>query len=184
MVRPGNADNRRPYDRLRSILTERTLDRENRLLAAIRNEMMAGPDPAPWLGDIMSLHREEALPHDERFFFLEIITDAVSTRAFDQDFLTMELARQIDRIEADHGLTKDELWRIDEGPPEWRELTSRCDSRLDELIILAFRAAGDIEAAELYERSQSEFGGAVALGQAQFQARWRRSHDPLSVFLD
>ncbi|MFL5612984.1 MAG: hypothetical protein ACJ796_04915 [Gemmatimonadaceae bacterium] len=75
-----------------------------------------------------------------------------------------ELNTQIRRIEREHGLTEDEFWHVNEGPPEWQALCEEYETVSDELVMDIFLRNGEREVAEAYATGD---GRQFALGRAQ-----------------
>lgn len=154
---PRSDDRRPPLARLESLVAERNQARSRRLLFRIRREFDAKPNPGPWIAAARALHERGLISGDTVIYFVEIFLECITFQAADGDSELLRIRDAMDAIERAHGLGDDEYWRIDEAPPEWRELSAAWDARADVVSVAALRELGHADLAGELERDPRAF---------------------------
>ena len=155
---PPRADDRRPpLARLESLLAERNRARSRRILFRIRWELDAEPNPGPWIAAARALHQRGLLSDDAVIYFVEIFLECITFQAAEGDSELLRIREAMDAIERAHGLGEDEYWRVDEAPPEWRELSAAWDVRADAINVAVLRELGHADLAGELERDARAF---------------------------
>ena len=102
MTRPSRVkDKRPPLVRLNALLAENSLERAERRLDMIRDQLDAGADPAPWLAAVATLHESGAMQGDEWIYFLDIFSESLVIRALQTDPELVPLNEKMLRIECE-----------------------------------------------------------------------------------
>lgn len=126
-------------------------------MSRIREELDRTPEPGPWIAAARALAAKEAISADAVYYFVETFLDCITARAYSNDPEILRLNGEIDRVRFEYGLSEDEDWLVNEGPPEWRALTAAWDRRDDEIRVATLRALGHDDIADVLERSPDEF---------------------------
>src|SRR5690348_41716 len=101
-------DTRPPEVRLEAMVREPNRERGFRMMARIRQDLDANPDPAPWLAAARALWERLIISEDSWHYFAEMFTECLVFRASDSDPELVRIHDAMTAIEREHGLGEDQ----------------------------------------------------------------------------
>ena len=158
-------DRRPPEQRLDALVREANPDRAHRMLARIRQDLDATPEPGPWIAAARTLSERLLISEDSFYYLTSLFTDCLVLAASASDPELCRIRAEMDDIEHAHGLGEDEFWYIDEAPADWQQLNDAWNSRADVVVETALRELGHADLAALHEQDPAEFERRSARGR-------------------
>jgi hypothetical protein len=157
-------DQRSPEERLEALVREPNPDRAHRMMRRIRGDLERNPQPGPWITAARTLSERLIISEDAFYYFADMFLESIMMHASRSDPELGRLMNEIDAIERAHGLTENEAWHVNEGPPDWRALNDAWDRRADDIMVAALRENGDVDLATLREQNPDEFEARASRG--------------------
>jgi hypothetical protein len=168
LAAPRFDDKRPPLERLASLVHEPGIERAQRMMLRISEELIRTPEPGPWIAAARTLAAQSVITENALVYLVEQFLECITMDAIGHDPEMMRIEEEIERVKRQHGLGEDDDWYVHEGPPEWQELTAAWDQRDDELRVATLRALGHGELAELRERDLEEYQSRSDAGHSEF----------------
>lgn len=158
-------DRRSPDERLEALVREPNLDRAERTLDRILNDLDAAPAPAPWISAARTLSERLIISEDAFLYFAMLFTDCALLEESERDPELTRLADAMIVIERAHRLRDDETFVVEDAPEDWRALNESWERRADAIIAQTLRQASQSDIALLFEESRAEFDRRVEKGR-------------------
>jgi hypothetical protein len=136
------------------------------MFARIREGLDADPKPGPWIAAARTLSERLIISDDTLYYLVEMLTECLVYSGSQSDPELVRIRDGMEAIERAHGLSDDEYWLVNEGPPEWQRLNEAWDRRAEEIVGRCLRELGHADIADLREKNPSEFDARSAKGHA------------------
>ncbi|MDB4877379.1 MAG: hypothetical protein JWM41_3825 [Gemmatimonadetes bacterium] len=153
----STTDQRSPDERLEALVREPNLNRAERMMDRIRDDLDLTPEPGPWIAAARSLSERLIISENSLYHLVEIFTECVVFAAAITDAELVRIGSELRDLERAHGLREGETWHVDDAPPEWRALSERWSNRADAVVAARLRELGHPDIAAVLEQSRSEF---------------------------
>ncbi|HEY4302917.1 MAG TPA: hypothetical protein VGM82_00510 [Gemmatimonadaceae bacterium] len=160
-------DRRSPEERLEAMLRDQNIDRRERIMARIADDLDAAQDITPWLSAVSTLRDRLVVGEHEACFLAEVFVDSALVTAQDDDAELHRIGDELSAIEAADGLAPGESYATDAAPPTWTELNAAWQARADTIIAQSFRTAHLDDLATLFIERRSEFEARSEEGRAR-----------------
>ncbi len=156
-------------------MRERNVERSERTLARICNDLDAGSEAAPWLDAARSLRDRLVISENTYLFLADLFIDPLMVTFGETDAELQRGAAAMRVIETEHRLRPDEYWSPDDGPPEWQEHDVAWRQRANMLLVAALRERHHDEVADLLEQDPAAFETRAARGRIEL---WGEDEEP------
>ena len=126
--------------------------------------VMEGGKPDRWISEVGRARDRGALSPEVAHFLIYHLAEWSIQHLTSTHPVLCGLTAQINRIEREHGLAKDDYWRVNEGPPEWQALCDEYATVSEELLMDILLRNGEREVAEAHAAGDD---AQLNLGRAQ-----------------
>ena len=147
------------------MVREPSVDRAERMLLRIREDLDANPEAGPWLEAARTLYERLLISEDTWYYLAELLTECLVFAGSSADPELVRIHEQISAIERAHGLDEDESFDIDDAPAEWTSLNAEWDHRADEIVNTYLRENGHADVAALRAADPNGFEGRLSKGR-------------------
>ena len=106
-------------------------------------------DADPWIRAVQRGREEGSISAAASRFMIFKFAEMTPSVLMKTDPGLADITARIDAIRRAHGLTEDEDWNVDEGPPEWQALQTSWNERCDALMAELFERNGEHELASM-----------------------------------
>ena len=157
-----------PKDFVQRVAAELGTEPAKRLVGTAFKIVERSGQPNRWIFEVKRARERGVINLALAHFLIFKFAESAMMQLVDRDPLLSSLNGQLERIEREHGLTEDEAWNVNEGPPEWQALNREWDTRYDEILLDIFLRNGELEIAETYaadDETVFEEGRAMVFGE-------------------
>lgn len=144
------------------------VERSRRMLIRIRHELDESVDPGPWIAAARTLAATSVITENASLYLVTIFLECITFNAVVTDPEMLRIDAEMARVRRAHGLSEDEDWYVNEGPPEWQALNVDWERRDLEIRVATLRALGQEEVAGWLERAPEEFDERSRAGNREF----------------
>jgi len=107
---------------------------------------------------------EEEFAFHRRYALESLVHESRWINGYYEDVLG-PISEEIKQLQSEHGLTDDEYWPREEGPPEYTELNAEYEWQLNEKLVEVFREFGADDLAEFFLSNRENFDTHSELGR-------------------
>jgi hypothetical protein len=142
----GAARSGEAFDLLLALVDAAGSEDVNDYMTFMQSAIESGRTPdekLAWLRAVQLLRDTNAAEENACTFLLHHLSEMISVSEIDRNARLVELSARIDAIRHDHGLTEDEDWYVDQGPPEWQALNREWEAEFDRQWRSILRRVGE-----------------------------------------